>query len=176
MPTSSKESHQSSPDGTYPQNNTQRNTTCNSPNGTYPHPLKDGYELGYDSPVTVSRKETIRELKRELAAVHRKGNQIASAIRALEVLEGVSATEAEGKTKPAASSRSYPDITFSALEKFTRPQGVRAIIEALDKSGYPVATAKPYRTIYKVLKSHPELFVNVGGKWRVKTDQDRGIR
>lgn len=160
---SSKENPQACDDRAYPEDNTQDNIR-----GSHPYPLTTESIMGYDASVTVSRKETIRELKKELAAVNRKATQIAAAIRALEVLEGAVAGDGEnGKVKPLTAGQSYPTATLAILEKAPRPLSVRQILDTFEKNNYPIATTKPYRTIYKVLKSHPDMFVNVRGKWRV---------
>lgn len=148
-------------DGTYRDGNAGTNTHDNTQLFSSP-PLTSPVEVGHDSTVTTSRKETLRELKRDLVAAKKRVAKLETAIRSLE---GLDAEEPAVTTETNHDGPSYPLATLLVLQKAKRPMKVRQLLEALAKNGKPVTTMKPYRTMYKVLKSHPEMFVNVEGKW-----------
>lgn len=147
------------------QDNTEDNTQIAAPLPIDPN-IENGYDAGV---VTARRKETIRELKRDLSLLNRKVAKVTAAIRALESLEDDLIGDPSSTTgKVTPGSLNYPEAARAVLEKTNKALGVRQILEAMEKAGRPVATSKPYRTLYKVLKSHPEMFANVGGKWEAK--------
>lgn len=135
-------------------------------------PLTAPHELVHTPFVTQTRKDAVRDLKRELDTVNRHAARLVNAIRALEILDGLEPEKTEkGKSKAGTlAGMNYPDAAKSLMEKSNkRSHSVRDLLDAMAQQGNPVATTKPYRTLYKVLRSRDDIFENDGtGKWRLK--------
>ncbi|MBZ5557409.1 MAG: hypothetical protein LAO77_09075 [Acidobacteriia bacterium] len=125
--------------------------------------------------MTSTRRETLRELKRDLEKVNREASRIMHAIRALQALDGQADTSVTASPKPKAKGAlvglNYPEAAHLVLSK-TPPLSVNDLLDQMAKGGCPVSTSKPYRTIYKVLRSHEkDLFERgTGSKWTARKE------
>lgn len=125
--------------------------------------------------------DTFQELQRDLAEAQsdltdaqRRVESLTPLVRAFEAFiktAGVTVPAPAVAPQPEANRLpdTYPEAARVILKSAGGPLSVNELLERFAASGRPVNTSYPYRTIYKVLRTHEDLFENVGnGRWKVK--------
>lgn len=125
--------------------------------------------------------ESFRELQadlvkaqKEVANAQKRVDTLLPLVRAYEAF-----LQAQGQqisavvtTLPLADASAKPDykaVARSILAGAPRPLTVNEILDRFEAIGKPVTTTDPYRTVFKLLSRHDDVFENIGGgKWRAK--------
>lgn len=114
------------------------------------------------------------EAQEEVANAQKRVDTLLPLVRAYEAF-----LQAQGQqisavvtTLPLAEESAKPDYKAAARSILTgapKPLTVNEILDRFEAIGKPVTTTDPYRTVFKLLSRHDDLFENIGGgKWRVK--------
>jgi hypothetical protein len=112
---------------------------------------------------------SLKELRDELILLKRRTARVESAIRALEALNAPDDSETKPATsKGALGTLSYPEAARAILNKANRPLRIAELLARMERGGRPIQTTGPYRTLYRVLRDHPAMFVNRSGLWSLK--------
>jgi hypothetical protein len=136
-------------------------------------PLDTSHNVRHTAETMTKRGETLRELKLELEEVTHRAKALKTAIQALEAVDerkGVPHKETKPKPKGPLAELNNPEAVRTILSRSNRSLSVGELLEVLEKQGHPITTTNPYQTIFKVLRGRPELFLNEGGKWRLKME------
>jgi hypothetical protein len=123
--------------------------------------------------------DTLRGLQQELAEAQndltdaqRRVDTLTPLVRAYEAYIKTTGGKVPAPPPPPSAGKlpsSYPDAIRLILKSSREPMSVNDLLDRFAASGRPVKTSYPYRTVYKVLRTHEELIENVGGgRWKAK--------
>jgi hypothetical protein len=101
----------------------------------------------------------LAELRQQRDIAKATYEKLRSAVFALESLQ-----------PPTVSSTARPDYRGAITQVLNDGAAleVKQINQRLTRLGRAITTTDPYRTVYKVLRAHADVFERQGSKWRLK--------
>lgn len=113
----------------------------------------------------------LAELLAEEAMLRDRLSRVERARKALAALHDAPDVRVTGAIT-STPKLTYTQAVLRVLREADGPLTIQQILVHLAEHGHGITTTHPYRTLYQAMRTHPKLFANFHGQWRLRKEAE----